>query len=156
MQIGGLKRCDYMWHTSGPNRGEPRGFAFVEFETREKAGKAQNALNGKVIAGRAMVVHFAEEKVHMQNSAPVEALMMGKLAATGMGSASGGGGFADAGKGQGKHECTLLRGRFITRVAQMSRLWWWTTLQLQEHDMLGSWARTRLICWHEFDLHCHF
>lgn len=26
---------DFMWHTRGPKRGEPRGFAFIEFSTKE-------------------------------------------------------------------------------------------------------------------------
>lgn len=26
---------DFLWHTRGPRRGEPRGFAFIQFNTRE-------------------------------------------------------------------------------------------------------------------------
>ncbi|KAL5727270.1 hypothetical protein ACHQM5_000486 [Ranunculus cassubicifolius] len=26
---------DFLWHTRGPKRGEPRGFAFIQFETKE-------------------------------------------------------------------------------------------------------------------------
>jgi len=88
-QFGGLKRCDYMWHTNGPLRGQPRGFAFIEFDTLENAGKAQSVMNGKVVAGRPMVVHFAEEKVHVKNDAPLEALMKDRLGSTGMGSGTG-------------------------------------------------------------------
>jgi RNA recognition motif-containing protein len=33
--FGKIARFDYLWHTSGPNRGEPRGFCFVEYQRRE-------------------------------------------------------------------------------------------------------------------------
>ncbi|GBG85475.1 hypothetical protein CBR_g40116 [Chara braunii] len=36
--FGKIKREEYMWHTHGPRRGEPRGFAFVEFSKREVGG----------------------------------------------------------------------------------------------------------------------
>lgn len=26
---------DFLWHTRGPRRGEPRGYAFVQFSTKE-------------------------------------------------------------------------------------------------------------------------
>lgn len=26
---------DFLWHTRGPKRGEPRGFAFIQFSTKE-------------------------------------------------------------------------------------------------------------------------
>lgn len=26
---------DFLWHTRGPKRGEPRGYAFVQFSTNE-------------------------------------------------------------------------------------------------------------------------
>ncbi|MCI39323.1 putative RNA-binding protein 18-like, partial [Trifolium medium] len=26
---------DFLWHTRGPKRGEPRGFAFVQYSTKE-------------------------------------------------------------------------------------------------------------------------
>eukprot|EP00285_Hemiselmis_virescens_P012067 CAMPEP_0173404958 /NCGR_PEP_ID=MMETSP1356-20130122/60653_1 /TAXON_ID=77927 ORGANISM="Hemiselmis virescens, Strain PCC157" /NCGR_SAMPLE_ID=MMETSP1356 /ASSEMBLY_ACC=CAM_ASM_000847 /LENGTH=70 /DNA_ID=CAMNT_0014365703 /DNA_START=1 /DNA_END=209 /DNA_ORIENTATION=+ len=58
-QFEGLKRCDYVWHTQGPQRGQPRGFAFVEYETPEQAAKVQTALNGKMVSGRPLVVHLA-------------------------------------------------------------------------------------------------
>ena len=30
---GDIRRIQFMWHQSGPKRGEPRGFSFVEFAT---------------------------------------------------------------------------------------------------------------------------
>lgn len=26
---------EFLWHTRGPKRGEPRGFAFIQFSTKE-------------------------------------------------------------------------------------------------------------------------
>ncbi|KAI9142559.1 hypothetical protein BKA69DRAFT_1067011 [Paraphysoderma sedebokerense] len=48
-----------MWHLHGPRRGEPRGYAFVEFERAEDAEKAIAELNGRSLHGRHVVVHFA-------------------------------------------------------------------------------------------------
>lgn len=33
--FGKIKREEYLWHTHGPKKGEPRGYGFVEFATRE-------------------------------------------------------------------------------------------------------------------------
>jgi len=33
--FGKIKREEFLWHTYGPKRGEPRGYAFVEYTTRE-------------------------------------------------------------------------------------------------------------------------
>ena len=33
--FGRIARFDYMWHTHGPRRGEPRGFCFVEYKRHE-------------------------------------------------------------------------------------------------------------------------
>eukprot|EP00960_Hanusia_phi_P007997 228996-Hanusia_phi.AAC.7 len=46
-QFGKLKRCDYLWFTSGPRRGQPRGKCFLEFESAEAAEKAIARMNGK-------------------------------------------------------------------------------------------------------------
>ena len=42
--------------------GRSRGFAFVEMENEQEAQKAIQALNGKEINGRAIVVNQAEER----------------------------------------------------------------------------------------------
>ena len=52
-----------------------RGFCFIEFENRKDAEKAKTQMNGKVVCGRALVVHFAEEKVVYKSDAPVEELV---------------------------------------------------------------------------------
>jgi RNA recognition motif-containing protein len=72
--FGKLTRCDYLWHVTGPKRGQPRGYCFVEYDTREEAEKARLKTNGMRLFGRSLVCHFAEEKVQVKNDAPVEAL----------------------------------------------------------------------------------
>jgi RNA recognition motif-containing protein len=52
-----------------------RGFCFLEFENRKDAEKAKMTMNGKVVSGRTLVVHFAEEKVVYKSDAPVEELV---------------------------------------------------------------------------------
>jgi cold-inducible RNA-binding protein len=42
--------------------GRSRGFGFVEFESAEDAQKAMNALNGRELGGRALVVNEAREQ----------------------------------------------------------------------------------------------
>lgn len=44
------------------NSGRSKGFGFVEMENEEAAKKAMEALNGKEIEGRAMVVNEARPK----------------------------------------------------------------------------------------------
>lgn len=62
-------RCEeYMWHTHGPKRGEPRGFAFVEYHRREDAERAKESMNGRMAFGRPLVVRFVDEKVVTHNA----------------------------------------------------------------------------------------
>lgn len=69
---GKIKREEYLWHTHGPKKGEPRGYAFVEYSKRQEAERAQKAMNGKIAFGRPLVVRFVDEKVVTYNmDAPV-------------------------------------------------------------------------------------
>ncbi|XP_057952588.1 uncharacterized protein LOC131146810 isoform X2 [Malania oleifera] len=60
--FGKIVSEDFLWHTRGPKRGEPRGFAFIQFSTREEAKLAKEKMNGKLASGRHLVVHLASEK----------------------------------------------------------------------------------------------
>lgn len=33
--FGDIVSEDFLWHTRGPKRGEPRGYAFIQFRTKE-------------------------------------------------------------------------------------------------------------------------
>ena len=43
--FGKIAHFDYLWHTNGPKRGEPRGFCFVEYRRREVRGPALDRRN---------------------------------------------------------------------------------------------------------------
>lgn len=119
--FGKLTRCDYLWHVTGPQRGKPRGYCFVEYDTREEAEKARLKTNGMRLFGRSLVCHFAEEKVQVKNDAPVEALRS-RIAGEGS-SKDGDAAGASAGR------CALPRPAVFPR-ARMPRL-----LQFSEHRL---------------------
>lgn len=52
---------EFIWHKHGPRKGEPRGFAFIEFSKREEAEKAKESMNGRLALGRPLVVRFVDE-----------------------------------------------------------------------------------------------
>ncbi|MCI14637.1 putative RNA-binding protein 18-like, partial [Trifolium medium] len=35
---------DFLWHTRGPKRGEPRGFAFIQYSTKETPASSTKAV----------------------------------------------------------------------------------------------------------------
>ncbi|GFP91355.1 probable RNA-binding protein 18 [Phtheirospermum japonicum] len=73
---------DFLWHTRGPKRGEPRGYAFIQFSTKEtpffkmtitpwgmskgkignEAIRAKEKMHGRMACGRPLVVRLASEK----------------------------------------------------------------------------------------------
>ncbi|KAI3735327.1 hypothetical protein L6452_14822 [Arctium lappa] len=57
---------DFLWHTRGPKRGSPRGYAFVQFSTKEEAKRAKEKMHGKLACGRPLVVRLAREKYLME------------------------------------------------------------------------------------------
>ena len=61
-EFGTIKDFDFMWHTHGPRKGEPRGYCFVEYMTREDAERATRVMDGKLIQGKPLHVRFALEK----------------------------------------------------------------------------------------------
>lgn len=84
---------DFLWHRHGPRRGEPRGFAFIQFSTREVSCKvfslvpsqflisaievrmqeaqlAMEKMDGRLACGRPLVVRFAGGKTTADASKP--------------------------------------------------------------------------------------
>ncbi|KAK4363039.1 hypothetical protein RND71_018280 [Anisodus tanguticus] len=59
---------DFLWHTRGPKRGEPRGYAFVQFSTKEEAVLAKEKMHGRLVCGRPLVVRLASEKYVMEGA----------------------------------------------------------------------------------------
>ncbi|KAG6706856.1 hypothetical protein I3842_06G002300 [Carya illinoinensis] len=60
--FGKIVSEDFLWHTRGPKRGAPRGFAFVQYSTKEEAKLAKEKMHGKLACGRPLVVRLASEK----------------------------------------------------------------------------------------------
>ncbi|XP_031564256.1 probable RNA-binding protein 18 [Actinia tenebrosa] len=60
-RFGQVKQFEYLFHTSGPHKGEPRGYCFVQYESKQEATKAMKALNGKMALSRALVVRWAND-----------------------------------------------------------------------------------------------
>uniref|UniRef100_A0A0D9XLV5 RRM domain-containing protein n=1 Tax=Leersia perrieri TaxID=77586 RepID=A0A0D9XLV5_9ORYZ len=71
---------DFLWHTRGPKRGEPRGYAFVQYTTKEEAQLAKEKMNGKLVCGRPVVVHLASEKCFVDSKNSHRAMKDKKLA----------------------------------------------------------------------------
>ncbi|CAG8537070.1 3618_t:CDS:2 [Cetraspora pellucida] len=57
---GKITHLDYLFHKSGPKRGQPRGYCFIEYSKKEEALKAMTAMHSKVIKNRSMIVTFAK------------------------------------------------------------------------------------------------
>ncbi|KAI6157240.1 hypothetical protein BKA82DRAFT_994339 [Pisolithus tinctorius] len=60
-KYGKVTKLDFLFHKSGPNKGRPRGYAFVEFENEAGAERALAGASGKLLRGRKLVVTFAHQ-----------------------------------------------------------------------------------------------
>ncbi|KAI0067397.1 RNA-binding domain-containing protein [Artomyces pyxidatus] len=60
-KYGKLAHLDFLFHKSGPMKGKPRGFAFIEYSDQTDAEKALASANGKLLRGRRLVVTFAHQ-----------------------------------------------------------------------------------------------
>ncbi|XP_078432956.1 RNA-binding protein-like RNA recognition motif protein [Wolffia australiana] len=60
--FGNIISEDFLWHTRGPKRGEPRGYAFIQYSSKEEAELAKSRMHGRLACGRPLVVHFAQER----------------------------------------------------------------------------------------------
>ncbi|EEF49062.1 probable RNA-binding protein 18 isoform X1 [Ricinus communis] len=72
---------DFLWHTRGPKRGEPRGFAFVQFSTKEEAELAKEKMHGRLACGRPLVVRLASEK-YLEEAAQNSCRAVGEMKKT--------------------------------------------------------------------------
>ncbi|KAG8882700.1 hypothetical protein FRB97_007840 [Tulasnella sp. 331] len=65
---GKISKLDFLFHKTGPQKGKPRGYAFVEYSAREyissgkDASKALINLHDKVVRGRKLIVTFAQQQ----------------------------------------------------------------------------------------------
>uniref|UniRef100_A0A3B4G0K8 Probable RNA-binding protein 18 n=1 Tax=Pundamilia nyererei TaxID=303518 RepID=A0A3B4G0K8_9CICH len=69
-KFGKVKQFDFLFHKSGPLEGQPRGYCFVNFSTREEAERAIQCLNGKLALSKKLVVRWAHAQVRKKFSYP--------------------------------------------------------------------------------------
>ncbi|XP_077593930.1 putative RNA-binding protein 18 [Stigmatopora nigra] len=62
-KFGHVKQFDFLFHKSGPLEGQPRGYCFVNFNTKEEAERAIQCLNGKLALSKKLVVRWAHAQV---------------------------------------------------------------------------------------------
>ncbi|XP_072285970.1 probable RNA-binding protein 18 [Pyxicephalus adspersus] len=62
-KFGKVKQFDFLFHKSGPLEGHPRGYCFVNFETKGEAEKAIQCLNGKMALSKKLVVRWAHAQI---------------------------------------------------------------------------------------------
>ncbi|KAJ7986916.1 hypothetical protein DPEC_G00333350 [Dallia pectoralis] len=62
-RFGKVRQFDFLFHKSGPMEGQPRGYCFVNFHTKEEAERAIHCLNGKLALSKKLVVRWAHAQV---------------------------------------------------------------------------------------------
>ncbi|KAJ3534818.1 hypothetical protein NM688_g7075 [Phlebia brevispora] len=60
-KYGNITKLDFLFHKSGPMKGKPRGYAFVEYGNQDDAAKALALANEKLLRGRKLVVTYAHQ-----------------------------------------------------------------------------------------------
>ncbi|KAG8693136.1 hypothetical protein FRC09_010706 [Ceratobasidium sp. 395] len=63
-KFGNVTKLDFLFHKSGPLKGKPRGYAFVEYATKQEATKALVACHDKPLRRRKLTVTFASQSAH--------------------------------------------------------------------------------------------
>ncbi|OZJ03837.1 hypothetical protein BZG36_04312 [Bifiguratus adelaidae] len=57
--FGKITSLDFLFHLTGPRKGQPRGYCFLEYANKTEALQAISAMHRKTIKGRPLVVTFA-------------------------------------------------------------------------------------------------
>lgn len=127
MPYGRIVKSDYCWHLHGPKKGEPRGFAFVEYETPAEAGKAIAALDGRELKGRRLQVRYQREQ-EAQPTDPRSFVSRKSKAAKGSGQGSSGPSAAasasssSAGDGGGGGRASLEEGALEAKIRALKAM----------------------------------
>ncbi|XP_044296039.1 probable RNA-binding protein 18 isoform X2 [Varanus komodoensis] len=66
-KFGKVKQFDFLFHKSGALEGQPRGYCFVNFETKQEAEQAIQRLNGKLALSKKLLVRWAHAQRYDQN-----------------------------------------------------------------------------------------
>lgn len=56
---GKIEKFDLLFHRSGPQAGQPRGYAFITYELSRDAERAKEALHNVKIGSKSIVVRWA-------------------------------------------------------------------------------------------------
>ncbi|KAG2340600.1 RNA-binding domain-containing protein [Suillus weaverae] len=60
-KFGKVSKLDFLFHRTGPNKGKPRGYAFLQYLHEGDAQTALENINGKLLRGRKLAVTFAHQ-----------------------------------------------------------------------------------------------
>ncbi|KAI5117771.1 hypothetical protein M0805_003590 [Coniferiporia weirii] len=60
-KFGKVAKLDFLFHKTGPSKGKPRGYAFVEFKDKGDAMKALVNAHDKLLRGRKLIVTYANQ-----------------------------------------------------------------------------------------------
>lgn len=63
---GPIEKFDLLFHRSGPLAGQPRGYAFITYETKEAAITAKTALHNKMVGTRRITVTGAHSMCNQE------------------------------------------------------------------------------------------
>ncbi|XP_062000330.1 uncharacterized protein LOC133717636 [Rosa rugosa] len=66
--FGKIVHEEFLLHTRGRKRGEPRGFAFIQYSSEEEAKLAKEKMHGRLACGRPLVVRLSSEKYSIQET----------------------------------------------------------------------------------------
>ncbi|XP_005103562.1 probable RNA-binding protein 18 [Aplysia californica] len=69
-KFGSIRKMDFVYHKSGPEKGKSKGYCFVSFHTWEAADNARRALDGKFAMSRPMYVKWAQGARELIEPAP--------------------------------------------------------------------------------------
>ncbi len=58
-RFGKISKLDFLFHKTGPQRGQPRGYAFVEYASPQEASQAVLGAHEKTLRGKKISVTFA-------------------------------------------------------------------------------------------------
>ncbi|PFH51646.1 hypothetical protein AMATHDRAFT_133115, partial [Amanita thiersii Skay4041] len=60
-KFGKITKLDFLFHKTGPLKGKPRGYAFIEYRNQDDALKALTKAHDKLVRGRKLVVTYAHQ-----------------------------------------------------------------------------------------------
>ncbi|XP_012272699.1 probable RNA-binding protein 18 [Orussus abietinus] len=69
-KYGTIEKFDLLFHRSGPQAGQPRGYAFVTYRTADDAEKAKFALHNLRVGAKSIVVRWAHSVNEMEIDKP--------------------------------------------------------------------------------------